>query len=215
MQAWQACGASTQPRPIAKGPLLRLQGPTCCPPWPCSARGSTWTTFPAAWARTASQRVPSSCDRQARARGVAPRPRAPALRPRRCPRHTRAWRPYPACKLCHAQRHPCTCLVQGAGAGTSGLPPRSQPSPALPSTLQHVAKGIAERDGHPCNHENLWLTDGASPAVHYTMKTLLRNEQVRERHRQGRGGPAGGAGRRMLSAGGAAGGQQLGTAQQA
>ncbi|KAL4421585.1 hypothetical protein ABPG75_010876 [Micractinium tetrahymenae] len=42
---------------------------------------------------------------------------------------------------------------------------------------QHVAKGIAERDGHPCNFEDLWLTDGASPGVHYMMKTLLRNEQ--------------------------------------
>ncbi|KAL4426056.1 hypothetical protein ABPG77_007852 [Micractinium sp. CCAP 211/92] len=42
---------------------------------------------------------------------------------------------------------------------------------------QHVAKGISERDGHPCNHENLWLTDGASPGVHYMMKLLLRNEQ--------------------------------------
>lgn len=41
-----------------------------------------------------------------------------------------------------------------------------------------MAKGISERDGHPCNHENLWLTDGASPGVHYMMKLLLRNEQV-------------------------------------
>lgn len=56
-------------------------------------------------------------------------------------------------------------------------PMRPRP-PIHPLALQHVAKGIKERDGHPCNHEDLWLTDGASPAVHYMMKTLLRNEQV-------------------------------------
>ncbi|PSC68925.1 alanine aminotransferase 2 [Micractinium conductrix] len=41
---------------------------------------------------------------------------------------------------------------------------------------QHVAHGIERRDGHPCDIDNLWLTDGASPAVHYMMKALLRNE---------------------------------------
>ncbi|PRW60642.1 alanine aminotransferase 2 [Chlorella sorokiniana] len=42
---------------------------------------------------------------------------------------------------------------------------------------QHVAKGIEERDGHPCSIEDLWLTDGASPAVHFMMKALLRDER--------------------------------------
>lgn len=39
-------------------------------------------------------------------------------------------------------------------------------------------QGIEARDGYPCDIDNLWLTDGASPAVHYMMKALLRNEQV-------------------------------------
>lgn len=41
---------------------------------------------------------------------------------------------------------------------------------------QHVAKGIERRDGFPCNPDDLWLTDGASPAVHFLMRALLRNE---------------------------------------
>lgn len=44
--------------------------------------------------------------------------------------------------------------------------------PAPPPAPQ----GIAARDGHPCDIDNLWLTDGASPAVHYMMKLLLRND---------------------------------------
>ena len=41
-----------------------------------------------------------------------------------------------------------------------------------------ASQGIEARDGHPCDIDNLWLTDGASPAVHYMMKALLRNENV-------------------------------------
>lgn len=41
---------------------------------------------------------------------------------------------------------------------------------------KQVAQGIEARDGHLCDIDNLWLTDGASPAVHYCMKSLLRNE---------------------------------------
>ena len=48
----------------------------------------------------------------------------------------------------------------------------------LVHTRLHLLQGIEERDGHPCNIEDLWLTDGASPAVHYMMKALLRDEQV-------------------------------------
>lgn len=40
-------------------------------------------------------------------------------------------------------------------------------------------QGIEARDGHPCDIDSLWLTDGASPGVHYMMKALLRNEHVR------------------------------------
>jgi alanine transaminase len=42
-----------------------------------------------------------------------------------------------------------------------------------------ILQGIEARDGHPADIDNLWLTDGASPAVHYMMKSLLRNEQAR------------------------------------
>ena len=38
-----------------------------------------------------------------------------------------------------------------------------------------VARFIARRDGHPCDVEDLFLTDGASPGVHYFMKCLLRD----------------------------------------
>jgi len=41
---------------------------------------------------------------------------------------------------------------------------------------QHVAEGIAKRDGFPCDVDDLWLTDGASPTVHFMMRALLRNE---------------------------------------
>ena len=33
------------------------------------------------------------------------------------------------------------------------------------------------RDGHPANIEDLWLTDGASVACHYLMKTIIRDEK--------------------------------------
>jgi alanine transaminase len=39
-----------------------------------------------------------------------------------------------------------------------------------------VARFIARRDGHACDVENLFLTDGASPGVHYIMKSLLRTK---------------------------------------
>ena len=38
-----------------------------------------------------------------------------------------------------------------------------------------VAAGIEKRDGHPCDIEDLWLTDGASVGCHYLMKTLIRD----------------------------------------
>jgi alanine transaminase len=39
-----------------------------------------------------------------------------------------------------------------------------------------VAAGIEKRDGHPCEIEDLWLTDGASVGCHYLMKTLIRDK---------------------------------------
>ena len=41
--------------------------------------------------------------------------------------------------------------------------------------LQRVAQGIEERDGYPCDPNELFLTDGASQGVHAMMRMLLRN----------------------------------------
>lgn len=42
---------------------------------------------------------------------------------------------------------------------------------------KEVAKGIERRDGLPCDPNDLWLTDGASPGVHMLSTLLLRNEK--------------------------------------
>jgi alanine transaminase len=42
---------------------------------------------------------------------------------------------------------------------------------------EHVAKGIEERDGHPCDMDDLWLVDGASAAVNYILQILIRDER--------------------------------------
>ncbi len=38
-------------------------------------------------------------------------------------------------------------------------------------------QGIEERDGYPCDPDNLFLTDGASQGVHSMMRLLLRNDK--------------------------------------
>ncbi|KAJ6816652.1 alanine aminotransferase 2-like [Iris pallida] len=40
-----------------------------------------------------------------------------------------------------------------------------------------IAAGIAARDGYPSNSDDIFLTDGASPAVHMMMQLLLRSEK--------------------------------------
>ncbi|KAG6527987.1 alanine aminotransferase 2-like [Zingiber officinale] len=40
-----------------------------------------------------------------------------------------------------------------------------------------IAAGIAERDGFPANPDDIFLTDGASPAVHTMMQLLIRSEK--------------------------------------
>lgn len=40
-----------------------------------------------------------------------------------------------------------------------------------------IASGIAERDGFPANPDDIFLTDGASPAVHMMMQLLIRSEK--------------------------------------
>ena len=38
-----------------------------------------------------------------------------------------------------------------------------------------IADAIERRDGHPCNPEDLYMTDGASPGVHYMMDLFIRD----------------------------------------
>lgn len=40
-----------------------------------------------------------------------------------------------------------------------------------------IAAGITSRDGYPSNADDIFLTDGASPAVHMMMQLLLRSEK--------------------------------------
>ncbi|KAL6641153.1 hypothetical protein ACP70R_019334 [Stipagrostis hirtigluma subsp. patula] len=40
-----------------------------------------------------------------------------------------------------------------------------------------IAAGIASRDGFPCNAEDIFMTDGASPPVHMMMHVLIRDEK--------------------------------------
>ncbi|XP_029123827.1 alanine aminotransferase 2 isoform X2 [Elaeis guineensis] len=40
-----------------------------------------------------------------------------------------------------------------------------------------IAAGIAARDGFPANADDIFLTDGASPAVHMMMQLLIRSEK--------------------------------------
>ncbi|CAD5195804.1 unnamed protein product [Musa acuminata subsp. malaccensis] len=40
-----------------------------------------------------------------------------------------------------------------------------------------IAAGIADRDGFPANPDDIFLTDGASPAVHMMMQLLIRSEK--------------------------------------
>lgn len=47
-------------------------------------------------------------------------------------------------------------------------------SKGVAALRQMVANGIEARDGgHKCDIDDLWLTDGASVACHYIMKTLI------------------------------------------
>jgi alanine transaminase len=42
---------------------------------------------------------------------------------------------------------------------------------------KQIAEAIQRRDGYDCNVEDLFMTDGASPAVHFLMLLMLRNER--------------------------------------
>ena len=53
----------------------------------------------------------------------------------------------------------------------------TQPAPYAGDhvSLRRLAQGIEERDGYPCDPNELFLTDGASQGVHAMMRMLLRN----------------------------------------
>eukprot|EP01025_Chloroclados_australasicus_P023559 TRINITY_DN2384_c0_g1_i1.p1 TRINITY_DN2384_c0_g1~~TRINITY_DN2384_c0_g1_i1.p1 ORF type:complete len:488 (-),score=54.42 TRINITY_DN2384_c0_g1_i1:263-1726(-) len=58
--------------------------------------------------------------------------------------------------------------------GGTGAYSKSQGADIL---RKHVAEGIAERDGHPCDYNDIFLVDGASAGVHHMLRILLRNEK--------------------------------------
>lgn len=48
-------------------------------------------------------------------------------------------------------------------------------SPGCMVVRQMVADAITKRDGYECNPEDIFMTDGASPGVHYMMESFLCN----------------------------------------
>ncbi|XP_057454991.1 alanine aminotransferase 2-like [Lotus japonicus] len=50
-------------------------------------------------------------------------------------------------------------------------------SQGITGLRETIAAGIQERDGFPCDPSDIFLTDGASPAVHLMMQLLIRSEQ--------------------------------------
>lgn len=66
-------------------------------------------------------------------------------------------------RVCPSQSVPNIRSAKGTLAGNSM--PRSSDS----------LQGIEERDGYPCDPDNLFLTDGASQGVHAMMRLLLRD----------------------------------------
>ncbi|XP_010917379.1 alanine aminotransferase 2 isoform X2 [Elaeis guineensis] len=50
-------------------------------------------------------------------------------------------------------------------------------SQGIKGLREAIAVGIAERDGFPANADDIFLTDGASPAVHMMMQLLIRSEK--------------------------------------
>ncbi|KAI0504574.1 hypothetical protein KFK09_015526 [Dendrobium nobile] len=50
-------------------------------------------------------------------------------------------------------------------------------SQGIKGLREAIAAGIASRDGFPCNADDIFLTDGASPAVHMMMQLLIRSEK--------------------------------------
>lgn len=62
-------------------------------------------------------------------------------------------------------------LIEAIPGRSTGVYSHSQ---GLTVCRKAVAEGIARRDGHPANPEEIFLTDGASPGVHHMLQLLLR-----------------------------------------
>lgn len=75
---------------------------------------------------------------------------------------------YPADALDRAREYLCN-ISGGTGAYSE--------SKGAKICREHVAYGISNRDGYSCDIDDLWLTDGASSAVHMLMQAVLRNKQ--------------------------------------
>lgn len=63
-------------------------------------------------------------------------------------------------------------LIDSIPGKSTGVYSHSQ---GLSSCRELVANGIQKRDGHPANSDDIFLTDGASPAVHHILQLLLRD----------------------------------------
>uniref|UniRef100_A0A0C9SAS0 alanine transaminase n=1 Tax=Wollemia nobilis TaxID=56998 RepID=A0A0C9SAS0_9CONI len=65
-------------------------------------------------------------------------------------------------------------ILDGIPGRATGAYSHSQ---GVKSVRDEIAEGIAIRDGFPCNPDDLYLTDGASPGVHMMMQLLIRSEK--------------------------------------
>lgn len=65
-------------------------------------------------------------------------------------------------------RHYLSCIPGGTGAYSN--------SQGVEVVREEVAKFISARDQHECKTEQIFLTDGASPAVQTMLKLLIRDE---------------------------------------
>merc|ERR1711865_363327 len=64
-------------------------------------------------------------------------------------------------------------LLPTIGGGTGAY----SHSQGLISVREEVAAFVAARDGHPCDPETLFLTNGASSGIGYVMQTMLSSPQ--------------------------------------
>ncbi|KAK9807161.1 hypothetical protein WJX73_002229 [Symbiochloris irregularis] len=74
---------------------------------------------------------------------------------------------FPADALSRAKEYLAACKSTGAYSESKGT--------AL--FRKEVSEAVERRDGHACNPDELFLTDGASAGVHLILRTIIRGEQ--------------------------------------